>query len=122
MGKRRNDDQRNKHENATKSFCEGLGSSLSKGMKTPLSFLDLPSLEAFCKEEWPNASTRDRVCRSYQAMLNSWNTYNPSQAVENHFKIIISENQSNIEHDTQDVRSMTREEWLLFWGGGLREA
>ncbi len=117
MGKRRNEDQRNKHENATKSFCERLGSSLSKGMKTPLSSLDRTSLEAFCEEEWPNASTRDRACRSYQAMLNSWNTYNPTQAVENHFKIIISENQSNIEHDTQDVRSMTREEWLLFWGG-----
>ena len=114
MQKTRNAANKYKHQNSVISLCQRLSAVLPKGMETKLSDLDFDVLKPFMFDTWPNASTRQRNLRIYQAVVNNWNNLNQAQEVINPFTRMVSANHKLIEGDSKVRRSFTPEEHEIF--------
>ena len=115
LKKVRNNDQKQKHRDAVINLCQRLSLSLPNGMNTRLADLEPTILSQFSHDTWSNASTRARNLRTYQAILNNWNTYNPEETVINHFTVLVAPNKNMVEYDSKVRRSFTPEEHNIFF-------
>ena len=115
LKKVRNNDQKQKHRDAVRSLCQRLSLSLPNGMNTRLADLEPTILRQFAHDTWSNASTRARNLRTYQAIINNWNTYNPEETVINHFTVLVAANKNMVEYDSKVRRSFTPEEYNIFF-------
>lgn len=112
------DEVRNKSQErhwlkTTLSACERLSRYLLHGMDTKLGDIARADVEDAVREIWPNPSTRKRGTRIFQAVVNSWNTRFPDQAVPNMFLRLVSD--TAVKNAKRDRRSFSPEEYDAVW-------
>lgn len=109
----RNLGQVRKWRRDTQSACNRLAAYLLQGADTPLNEIQRADVHDAVRAIWPNASTRKRGCRIYQAVINSWNVSYPDQAVPNVFIKIVSDESAR--HASKARRSFSPEEFKAVW-------
>lgn len=97
----------------TRSACEAISRAFVNGMDTQLTDIVRANVEDVLVALWPHAGTRQRNARIFQAVINKWNQRHPDQAVANMFMGLVDG--AEVEQDTQDRRSFSREEYSEVW-------
>ncbi|MDA9115696.1 tyrosine-type recombinase/integrase [Planktomarina temperata] len=120
--KLRNPEQIQKHENATISLAQKLGTAFPNGMNTPMKDVETYMVEDFAAVAWPNYSTRVRNLRTLRAVWRSWDRNNQRQKIEfDPFVTVIQDNQGRIQLHETNRRSFTPQEFKHFYASMLNE-
>lgn len=97
----------------TRTACEAISRAFVNGMDTGLTDIVRANVEDVLIALWPHAGTRQRNARIFQAVINKWNQRHPEQAVANMFMGLVDG--AEVEQDTQDRRSFSRDEYAEVW-------